>query len=198
MLCARCGQPLTPPLVQGGGNASIVLSSDGRPLPLRCAGCGKVVCHPCQSEPVEVGDGVTAAHVSMRCTFCGDRLELVQGAAPAAPADEAPAPDDGRPSKERRRELKQAYKEEQRAVASAAPMPPGVRALLDGARAPAPAPGTGGCLLLLGVLVGAAVGYQLQPDGQVGDAIGGAVLGALVGGALEGLIALVGRRSGGG
>lgn len=114
MHCATCGQPLELPAVEGGGAATIVLTVGSRPLPLRCRGCARVVCHVCQTTASEDADGVSAARVDTRCSSCGDALELMRGAAPAPEPEPASPPREL--TREERKALKREYKERQAVV----------------------------------------------------------------------------------
>jgi len=67
--CSGCGRALDPSRVEGGDRPNVALVVAGQLLPLRCASCGRVVCHECQP-----GDG---QGVSLTCAACGGRLEVM-------------------------------------------------------------------------------------------------------------------------
>jgi len=190
VICARCAEPLEPLPTEGGANPTVVLTVGSKPLPLRCVGCGKLVCHVCQTDNAEDVEGMTAAHVSLVCTFCGDGLEMVRGALPStASADDPPM------TEERRRELTRAYQEQQRAAPAERRVSPGLQRLLDQALGPAPAAGrqrgrvrpsvAGGCLVLLAGLLFALAGYNLNDDGSYAGLFVAGVIGLIAGGIVE-------------
>lgn len=209
MLCSKCGQSLAPAPVEGGDGPSVVLMTAGaRPIPLRCGGCGKIVCHTCQSETIRVAEGVTAANVSLVCPGCHDRLEIVRGAPPptgdTSPLQTTPLSDEQRrtllrdarainPSPAvsetapmtdaRRKELLDEAKALRLAEAPRA-SPPGLQRLLDGAKPPPSKPVFGGCLAIFVTGAGGLIGYNAPPGtnyvGLAVGAVGGLVVGAVL------------------
>lgn len=199
MLCATCGLTLTPPPMEGGAAPKVVLSASSDPIPLRCVGCAKVVCHVCQTVQAQTPEaGVTMAQVSTICPDCGDRLEVQGRQVEPRPEEEAPPV-----SEERRRELKQAYKDQQRAEEPRR-RPPGLQRLLDETTQPPveipPAPpdtGIGGCVgapfFFLGALIGWGDGNWL---GMLAGAVVGVVVASVIAVVVEGVISFFRRLLG--
>lgn len=192
MICVKCGQKLDPAPMTGAETPSVVLVVGAKPLPLRCGGCDRVVCHVCQTNREHREGGATAAEVSLECTFCGGLLELVHGPAPApGPAASTPPVTD-----ERRRELKHAYRLAKRAEAAERGLPPAI-ATLVGPPSPPPHRGSSGCFPLICLAVGGIAGYNQAPEGSLLLGAVGLAMGLLVGFLVERLVLTVlGRGSG--
>lgn len=187
MLCATCGQPLSPPPMdmEAGAAPAVALSSSSSPLPLRCCGCARVVCHVCQTVETDAPEpGMMLARVSMVCTSCGDRLEL-QGHQVARPQEEEQA---APVTHERRRELRRAYKEQQRARRRE--VPPGLQHLLDQGSTPsAPlSPSAPDDSTVVGACAGVVVFFFCALVGWTSRGLDGSYLGMLVGAVVGGVL----------
>ena len=160
--------------MEGGDSPRVVLMvAGGKPFPLRCGGCARVTCHVCQTTTEEQAGGASIMRVSLDCASCGGRLEPVRAPAPAA--EKTPLGD------EEKRQLKRAYKDQQREEARARGLPPALKELFEAEDRERPHEVPRGCLGFLGFVVGGIVGYNLDPESSWLYPLGGAVAGAVAG-----------------